>query len=268
MFQISKIILLAAFFMLSCKSSSNEIQYPAGGYKYPYTVYQKPGELFYSKLYTEQWYLSYDEPNLTIKPLQESVFRLVYQTVFGKSAIFILKKNELIVKQPIQGNPYPDYDFSRLNKLEQMDIRILQSVFPIPGTEQQDSMKERNDSQTKLHAKLSDPKYVIYLLNKAHVPDSIPFKYSTKKVSLTALQYQYLVDQVNASGYWKLPRHIKCDDEYLDGDGILLEANTPDKFNMVSVSNCYEKESKFSKACQAIIYMAGLGKEIEIVRKE
>lgn len=258
----------AAFVIVSCKSHSNEIQYPEGGYNYPDSFHQSLRDSFYSSLYMKQWSLAYDEPDISIKPLNESVFRLVYESAFGEAAIFILKSNKLIIKQPMQGNPYPAYDSLILYGIERPHFKILQRDFPIQEMDPLSSRKKRNDSLAKIYPKLLDPHYYSYLLNKSVKPDSIPFKYTTKIISLTDAQYSNLINQINSSGYWKLPRKIECDFDYTDGYGILLEANTPKRYNSVSQGICYEKELKFSKACQAIIDLANLDKKIVIVPKE
>ena len=238
---------------------------PDGHYDYSASAYKSIADSFYTRLYRKQWCLAYDELDLSVKPLKQPVFRLVYETAFGEAAVFIVNKNELIIKQPLMGNPYRTYDSLKLSGMERLHFRVLKRNFPIQEMDSQNRRKPVVDSLAKIYPKLLDPNYYSYLLDKSFKPDSIPFKYSVKKVALSESKYNEIVNQINSSGYWELPRHVECDYDYTDGYGIILEANTPKKYKIVSIGICSEKALKFSKACQAIINVANLDKKIIIV---
>ena len=255
-------VIFVGIFFTSC---SRELKFPQGGYDYPAFRYKNIKNSFNSLYYFHCWSVAYNEPELNIKPLKQNTFRLTYETAFGKAAIFIITQNEIVVKQPIQGSPYPDRDMEKLNQIERLHYRILQHNFPI---QEMDSAKKGNlDSFTKVYPQLLTPAYYKYLLDKSAKYDSIPFKYSTKRIKIPFSTYEDIVTQINASGYWNLPFHIECEDDYLDGFGFILEANTSRKYNVVSLANCPEKSLKFSQACQSIVDAANLEKEITIIRK-
>ena len=258
-------VFFSLFLAVSCGS---KIKFPEGGYTYPVSLYNNIKDSFHAAYYGHLWCVAYDEPDLQTKPPGQNTIRLIYETAFGKAAVFILTENEIVVKQPIQGDPYAEHDPDKLNQLEKIHFRILQGGFPIQEMDTASKTKTMTDSLVGIYPKLLDPAYYRYLLDKSSKADSIPFKYSVKKAKLSDSAYKDIVNQINASNYWKLPLHIKCDGEYLDGYGFMLEVATPQKYNLVSLANCPEKSLKFSWACQAIINAAHLDDAITIVSEK
>jgi hypothetical protein len=260
---IKFITFVGIFFLLpSCK---RKIEFPEGGYSYSTPLYKNLKDSFNSSHYFNIWSAAYKEPDLTKKPLSQTTIRLTYETAFGNSAIFTMTENQIVVKRPIQGSPYPDLDSMKLTPEERSHFRILKRYFPIQELDSTITKKGMLDSLSKIYPKLLDPIYYKYLLDKSIVADSIQFKYNVKKVQIPYSKYTEIISKINSSGYWKLPLHIECDDTPTDGYGFLLEVNTNQKFNLVGLTNCPEKALKFSEACQAIINAANLGKEIIIV---
>jgi hypothetical protein len=253
-----------------------EINYPKGGYDYPKNInstdmnhYSYPirnlmgtRDSFYSCYYGHYWGMAYKEPNISIKPQDEDMFRLIYETAFGGDVIFILTKNEIIVKQPKKGSPYPEYDSTKLTAIQRDHYQLLKLRFPLePGY-------KRIDSLLKLYPKLNDPAYYRYLLDKSEILKKDTFTYAMKRVSVSRSLYLKLVRLMNASGYWELPYKINCDAGVADGYGFILEANTRSKYNYVGASSCPGDISKFREACQAIIDAAKVDKKITVIWKE
>jgi hypothetical protein len=253
------------YFTISCDRQS---KFPEGGYKYPAKLYKSIRDSFNSAYSLQHWCKSYNEQDLSNIPLDTPTFRLVYETAFGESAIFILRPYEITVKEPTQGKPYPEYDTLKLTQLERLHFKLLKRSFPIQELKSDNPKKKKADSLAKLYPVLLDPKYYKALLDKAEKPDSIAFKYSIKKIALTKSKYIQLIDLINTSGYWTLPIHIECDYDYTDGYGILLEANTKKKYNFVSIGICSEEAIAFCKACQAIIDVSNLDKKIKIISEK
>lgn len=256
-----------AFIVMICLfiSCNEKIKFPDGGYNYPASPYKTIRDSFNFVYYSHYWCLAFNEPDMSIKPLNKTTFRLIYETAFGESVVFTMTENEIIIKQATQGQPYPDRDLTKLDSLERLHFRILLSSFPNNEVDSTSPQKESLNSLVRSYPKLLDPNYYKSLLDKSAKADSLPFKYITKRVSISNSLYNELLSKINSSGYWQLPPHIECGVEYLDGYGFILEANTTKKYNYVGLANCPEKSLKFSKACQAIIDAAGLDKKIKIV---
>lgn len=255
---IELIVLISVF-----SSCNRKIDFPNGGYNYPANPYKTIRDSFNFAYYSHYWYLSYNEPDLSIKPLKQNTFRLIYESAFGKSVVFTMTENEIIIKEAIQGRPYPDQDLTKLDPIEKMHLQILRGNFPI---QEMDTTNAKSlNSLVKAYPKFLDPNYYKSLLDKSASIDSVPFKYKTESVSISSSLYNKLLSKINSSGYWQLPPHIECGQEYLDGYGFILEANTDRKYNYVGLANCPEKSLMFSKACQAIIDAAGLDKKIRVV---
>ncbi len=255
-------LIFAAFLFASC---NGEINFPEGGYSYPAIHEKSIKDSFRASYYGNFWNSAYNEPDLRLKPMDQTIIRLVYGTAFGGTVILVMTKNEIVIKQPIQGKEYPELDSTKLDKLERLHLRILERNFPFQELEPNSLRKNKMDSLSKIYSELLDPNYYKQLLDKSLTFDTPQFKYSTKKVKISNSKYIDIVNQINSSGYWTLPLHIQCDDDYLDGYFFRLEINTPKKYNSVGLSNCPEKALSFSKACQAIIDASSLGKKISVV---
>lgn len=257
--------LIALFFASFFISCNNEIKFPAGGYDYPAFLKDNLKDSFYQAYYFPYWCKAYDEPDLSSKSMGENTFRLIYQTAFNEEVVFTMTKAEIVVKKPLEGHPYPAFDSLILDGVERHHFKILQQYFPIQEYDANIKRKAYLDSLANVYPQLLDPYYYKALLNKAIRKDLPLFKYSIKRVPISESKYKSIVDQINLSGYWKLPRHIECTEDYADGYGFGLEANTAKKYNFVTLANCPEKAYAFSKACQSIIDASNPDKKIIIV---
>jgi hypothetical protein len=104
----------------------------------------------------------------------------------------------------------------------------------------------------------------VKLYEKTIVRSTEKFTYSVTKVSLTKQQYYSLIQQINSSGFWTMPYRIECPDPGMDGYVFTLEANTKEKYKIVSVEGCSDDTTKFTKACQKLIDLAKMDKEIQL----
>lgn len=256
------ITLFCTSFFVSC---DNEIKFPPGGYDYPAFLKENLKDSFNQTYYVPYWCKAYDEPDLRTRSIGETTFRLIYQTTFDEEVVFTMTKNAIVIKKPLQGHPYPEFDSLVLNGLERYHFQILQRDFPIQEYAAHNKRKAKLDSLANVYPQLLDPNYYKELLNKARRLNMPSFKYSIKRVPISDSKYRAIVEQINLSGYWSLPRHVECTGDYADGYGFGLEANTANKYNFVTLANCPEKAYAFSKACQAIIDASNLEEKIVIV---
>ena len=65
-----------------------------------------------------------------------------------------------------------------------------------------------------------------------------------------------------------MPYRIDCKEPPTDGDAFTLEANIKKKYKIVSVGGCPGDTSNFTKACQRLVDLAKLSKEIILVRRD
>ncbi len=258
----------------TCKTG---IKYPDGGFDYPQNIADKDTSFYFYQLkniespkdafqdtYAYLFFQPFDEPNLSIKPQAKETFRLTYSTAFGESIIIIVKEDSIIVKKGSPVDLY-DNDTSRLSEIEKFHLRLLRQRFPIDTTGKRMHVNHYLDSVTKLYPQLLDPAYYHKLYEKTIVRNANKFTYPVARLSLAKQKYDSLIQQIYSSGFWSLPYKIECKDPPFDEDGFTLEANTKKKYKIVSVGGCPGDTTKFTKACQKIVDLAKLNKEISLV---
>jgi hypothetical protein len=267
-------LLLFFIFFIACNTKP---KYPDGGFEYPKNVVLNDTNLYYYQLkniesqkeafydiYNYLFYRPFNEPNLSIKPQQKETFRLTYSTAFGSAVIIIFNEDSLTVKK---GTPSILYitDTSRLSEVEKFHLRLLQRRFPIDTAGKPYFLKHYLDSLVKLYPELLDPVYYHKLYDETIAYSKEKFSPSVTKIPLTKQQYLSVVEQINSSGFWTMQYRIECEDPPMDGDGFTLEANTKRKYKIVSAIGCPDDTTKFTKACQRIIELAKMDKEINLV---
>ena len=258
-----------------CKAQT---KYPEGGFAYPEHIadsdtiwYHYPlkdntskRELFAEK-YEYLFYQPFNEPNLSLRPQPQEVFRFIYSGAFGNSIIINLTENSIVIKK---GNPAFLYseDTSHLSAIENLHLRILKRRFPLDDTTGKSfPVRKYLDSITKIYPQLLDPTYYHQLNEKVTVKSNDPFHYEETKIPITEKQYTSVVEHINTSGFWTMPRHNTCEDPPTDGGGFELEANTKIRYQIVGKTDCPDDTTKFTKACQSFINLAGLGKKINLI---
>lgn len=261
----------------ACGPDWSEIKYPSGGYDYPTSVTDRDTSFYgyplrdkfsrrdsFRQSYVYLLFQSFDEPNLSLKPMPEDIFRFSYGTAFGNNTIITVTKDWLIVKR---GDPdiYAEYDSTLAHwpADEAEHFRLLQRRYPLDEAGNK-PWKRKLDSMVRLYPQLLDVKYYYALAERVIVKKNVPFTYDLRKVKITARQFRSIVDAINRSGYWSMPHLVDCDAAVADGYGWTLEANTKRKYNWVSASGCPNDSSAFTNACQQIVKLAGLGKEIDL----
>ena len=260
------ILLCFSAMMVMGMGCAGNIKYPDGGYDYPKKIedsnyYFYPFRDSFPKKdspakATDFLYCFFDEPNLSIGPKNEDIFRFFLLGFKQTPVIIVLKKNSLIVKKARTGEFFVK-DTDRLTPLERLHYRILFNPLHRNVYFELLSSKKSVDSLSKLYPKLFDKEYRKYLSDKAaKVPNKL-FKYTTVQKAIPYREFYRIVSLINKSGYWKLPMHLTSKEESSDGFEYILEANTAKKYNCVFADD-FNDEEDFKKACQELVACAGL----------
>lgn len=255
---------------LSACNSGDDIIFPDGGYNYPAQVANKD-TMFYKypirdslsrrdSMYESSSYLLYqafDEPNLSIRPLKDVVFRLTYVPWMEPQIIITLSKSKIVIKSGVSQEAYA-FDTSKLTAQEKKDYIFLINTFPVDTSKLKVERKHFFDSVFKQNPRLSEVEYLLQLKRRQIIPSVIPFKYSTRVIKISDKQYETLVNEINQSGFWTMPFKINCETLSTEAGGFTMEANTKDKYKVVSTYICPDNNTAFIKACEQIINAAGM----------
>lgn len=256
---------IIAVLMCSC---TTQINYPEGGCDYPKNVSGSDTNIFYYPLkdsfprgkkflvYNESFFFgTFDEPNLSIKPLDKETFRLTCSTAFGNTVIISINEDAIIIKK---GNVEDGYirDTSSLSKTDSLLTYILMKYYPIDSANPKyPRQKNYLDSLIKLYPQLTDHAYYAKFFEKIPVRNK-NFHYKLTKRFITKQQFTVLVENINSSGYWKLPIQWGCGSGGTDGGGYTLEGNTKKKYQIVFSGQC--TPVAFGKICSNILEFAKL----------
>lgn len=268
--------ILWAFLLFTGCQSQPGIQYPPGGYDYPVAVSGRDSNFYYYPIrnkfsrrdsfgnsFDYIIYQGVNELNMSLKPLPVETFRLSYGTAFHNYAFITLTKYWLTIKKgtPEEKEPF-DSLFARLPPIEAEHLRLLQRRYPLDAAVSRPSTRRYLDSMIRLYPQLLDVQYYYRLGEKLNTQENLSFKYDITTIPITIPQYNAIVQAINKSGYWSMPHVIDCKAAIADGYTFMLEANTKSKYNMVSATGCPGDTSAFTNACQEIIKLAWLDKEI------
>jgi hypothetical protein len=267
----------------SCDTSYN-IKYPTGGRSYlknvtandtnfyflPFKNTETRKDSFYDAL-QDRFYKLFDEPNLSLKPAAKDIFRFVYTGWKKMPLIILLNDEKIIVKKGVHmGYDGIEYNKEKLKPLEKRQLYMLNMFFPFDTAVIHPLRMKYIDSMIGLYPQLRNTKYFRYLMDKAAInPSELHSTYTTDTIKPTKKEFYKLIKDINASDYWALSFRIKCN--YYpdtDGDAFSLEANTKEKYNIVLLNGCYNDHPNFTKACQRLIELAGVGKEYKLISDE
>lgn len=278
-----------------CQQSEHylDIKYPEGGYAYPKTINSRDSGFFFYPLidsmslvdsvgYTQRRrfvYSAFNEPNLSLRPNGEDLFRFYYSNSEGKILFVTVTQKEVVIKMNGKEYPYssphPAFDTMRLASLERLHYETLERWFPIQeaiadtlSTKSRYQLYQATylDSLTKEYPELLSATYFMQLKEKCRVPVMPPFKYVEKHISITNAQFLQWVDLLNQSGYWEMPSddNSTCGAGAMDGYGFSLEANTAKKYNFVEWNSCHNpNDSAFRKVGDFLIGFTKTAEEFE-----
>jgi hypothetical protein len=194
------ILVISILFALSCKTG---IEYPEGGYDYVKNYkaedtgfYYLPVRDSFSQMdsFGIAWdskniYSNLGEPNLSLEPVGEDVFRMTWSAALGGLYFITLKKDKITVKkmlafdEPIN-NFTNCYDTAKLNPMEKMHLRVFENYFPIKERNISGRRKQFLDSLIHLYPELLNSKYY-YSLKKRIYCNDLKLKYSVRTISIT-----------------------------------------------------------------------------------
>lgn len=257
---VMKYILPIVFiFLLGC----DKLMYrPSGGLKYPEHILDKDTNFYHYQIrdsLTKLWafrdsyqylfYRPFNEPNLSIRPLEKETYRLSYGSVLGGDIIISINENCITVKEGDTRSLY-DQDIAALSPIERSHFYLLNKRYPIETSGKDSFNKVELDSLTAIYPQLLDVTYYHMLSDKVYVRNKESFNFESTVIPITKEKFNLLVRQINSSGYWDMPFEIKCDETMVDGFGYSLEANTKEKYKIVSASDCPLGKADFPMVCQ------------------
>jgi hypothetical protein len=250
------------------------INYPEGGYDYPKHIAGKDSNFYYYPLkntlskrdsfrYVSEcvFFRNFNEPNLSLRPMDKEEFRFVYSGWARKTYIILLREDTITIKSGNTGEFYePNYTFTNIEKEH---LELIQRQFPFDDPQKKPYVKHYLDSMVKAYPKLTDPKYYHELEDKSVIRTNKTF--DSSKIPVKKEIFDSLVSLFNAAGFWKLPFEVNCEYHPMDGDGFILEANTKKKYQVVRAGGCPDDTTRLIKACQTLIEYAQLGNKIQLI---
>jgi len=277
---LSRSVAAICIFLPSCRSGSS---FPPGGHPYPkqiidsdMTSYIYPLKDSLSKLdsFNHIWdgmlFQDFDEPNLSLRPLKTTEFRL-FQPGFRQYDGLIISLTPTMITVKRQSAWHHRFT-TDTNKLSPLERRLIEFMGRNYGKPRPDSIRwplwyHYIDSMEILYPQLRDPAWYLKTVKKEMIHDTAFKPCGSITREITSNEYQLFVDSLNASGYWNMPYERECH-EGLAIDGpyyFSLEANTPNQYNFVIGNPCPNDTNLFYKACQHLARLAGLEKEINVL---
>lgn len=263
--------------LFSCKDSP--IIYPDGGYafintdtikdkSFPYFPVRDSINIYdsiYAVLYDANFMKLFDEPNISLKPSEKEIFRFLISGMGIPNYFITITKGKIIIKR---GSSNLMFDEVALNESEQNLYHHLYWQILINDRDQENRKKPNYSTIEKRQLdsckKIGIARCYKYLFEKSTFPLTKTFKYETRIITLPWHTYKELINNINNSGYWKMPLKPDCPNASSDGNSYILEANNSVKYNYVRFVNCPDTSNKFTKACQEIINYAHYENEITI----
>jgi hypothetical protein len=255
--------------ILSCKEGNlKAVDFPEGGYQYPVQIdssdkltYIYPlkdllprKDSFSISYYFYFLFKSFNEPNLSITPTEQPVFRLIYQPGFSRyTAILTIQEDKIIVKELETGYAMPYKNEEQLDSLEKKHLWLFESFFPIDEYKGNKYRKLYLDSIINIYPQLLSVDYYKQLMMKASSFGSEAFTYKAREIPITKRKYRYFVNLINQSGYWKMkPLNKDCPGMTTHPSGYILEAATQRRYNYVSFISC-TNSSQLEEVCNELI---------------
>lgn len=210
------VVFLGLTFILEsgCNSSNN---LPKGGYSYPEKIRDKDSNTYFYAIKDSGtkrdiferkleylFYKPINEANISLKPLKKETIRLRYDGGVSNQIVVILNEDEIIVKS---SDSYYFNDTMKLLPTERVHWKLLEKFYPLEdcSTGGNVSYKKYCDSLLTLYPELKDEKYYLHLAEKSLSCNDSSFKYTTKKINFSTKQFNELIKEINAMGFWQMP---------------------------------------------------------------
>ena len=278
--RIILLLLLSTLFSCSIRKNKIELDFPEGGYSFAEYINPKDSSfLFYpirsletisdstfDAFYTSKLYESFNEPNISLRPREKPLFRILYSQWTRPAYFITVTEDNIIIKKGLRVDYLHKVD-TVLTEIEQLHLQILESGVPLSKRLKNKSPVQRKfiDSLIKLCPDLLKEEYYHKLMSKSFIPLDKPFTYSTRIISIGSNRFIKIMKIINNSGFWKLPIELDCKNPPNDGNSIIVECNTDNKYQVVKFGSCGDQPSDFKIACQEIIKYAGLSDEIKLL---
>jgi hypothetical protein len=270
-------IITIVFAIAGCKPS---VTFPEGGYNYPTKISSGDSSFYWVPIRDSvssfdslrmimsdgQIFKSFHEPNLSLRPMPEPVFRLSYAVMGVDLYIVSLMPDKMVVKEWKSGYSFPRTNTEKLTPEERQYYYYFQRYYPWHKPELYADTSKRGYGKILLarYPQLNDINYYIHLRKKSQDWGDEKFVFTTRVIRISDKIYARLVERINKSGFWTLPWKNFCEPMPMDGDGYMLEANTPKHFKVVVSSNCDSTSHMhgFIEAIKDLQKQAGLKTEI------
>lgn len=244
-----------------------DIKYPASQYKYPssplpadtgfiYAGYKDSldkRDSFIYAFYGYHFLKSFKEENLSVTPTGNTILRISYEPSFSHAFVVKMTCNQIILKYADSGYIIPPEDLSKLSEREKLHYIFLSKRYPVNLEKLTPAKRAFVDSLLKDTPELLSPTYYRFLSEKVLVPDSLPLQVSVYTKAITKEKFEEYINRLNNVQFWSLPSRMQLVPLPTDGDGYVVELHTPDKFRMLTSSNCPEISRELTKLCQEII---------------
>ena len=126
-------------------SCSPKVEYPLKGYSYPAAVSAQDTTNYIFPLkdslstkdsleYSDFCRLlltAFGEPNLSIRPQPQAVYRLLYSSVMDRSVVITLREDQITIKEQTKGYGSANFDTARLSEPERLHYLVLNEYFPL-----------------------------------------------------------------------------------------------------------------------------------------
>jgi hypothetical protein len=263
---------ILSFYFTACKSDENlNIVYPEGGYPYLNDVKPVDSNFYFLPvrhtisrsdsifvLNYKKIFKSFNEPNLSLGPPAEDIFRFTYECPFlGEWAIITLTKDKIIIKENKSGSPYKAPNEEVLDSIEKLHYYLLESYYPLTEAKFPVWRKKHIDSLLKVYPQLLEPGYYMKLQEKVFSVNQKPLEYSLKSIKIPRSKYLYIIQLINESGYWNMQYDVEnC--SIMDGSGFSLEAITKNKYKCTVFTLCPDDTSSLKEAYNEVLKYAGV----------
>lgn len=262
------IAVLAACSQFTNNTCGADVSFPLGGYPYPKNINPSDTEFFSIQIKDSLdrrdsfhhaihgWRIlkSWNEPNLSLAPSGDVIFRLFYEGPLSTPFVMTIFCDRIVLKIADSGYAYPLEDVSRLSEIEKIHYQILKRRFPIDlNSITVDWRRRYLDSMITLYPELQSPAYYKSILEKSFNYDSLPFKYSTYTLNITSEKYSHHIKKINKSGFWVMPILVEEGFAPTDGDGYIIEAHLPERYKVVQVVNSAQSAAKLAEGVREII---------------
>ena len=278
--RIILLLLLSTLFSCSIQKNKIELNFPEGGYAfaeyinpkdssflfYPIRSLETIRDSTYDAFYTRKIYESFNEPNISLKPREKPLFRILCLGMTTPAYFITVTEDNIIVKKGLRVD-YLHKVNTALTEIDQLHLQILESGVPLSKRLKNKSPVQRKfiDSLIKLCPDLLKEEYYHKLMSKSFIPLDKPFTYSTRKISIGSNRFVKIMNSINNSGFWNLPIELVCNNSPHDGNIIIVECNSGTKYQVVKFGSCEDQPIDFKIACQEIIKYAGLSDEIKLL---